>query len=422
MSWSAESLYRIAKEKYLEYGIDTDSAINTLKNVAISINCWQGDDVSGFEKEASSLGGGGILVTGNFPGKPRNIDEFRSDAEKAFSLIPGKKKFALEAMHGDYKGRLEGRDKIEIKHFTSWVQWAKSLNIGIDYNPTFFSHDFTEDGRTLSALNEKIRKYWVEHAVRSREICNYIGSQLKQVCFNNIWIPDGSKDITVNRLKYRLQLLKSLDEIFAKKYPEENMQDSLEPKLFGIGVESYTVGSAEFYLCYAVKNGIQITLDTGHLHPTEVVSDKISAVLPYVKGIQLHVTRGIRWDSDHVPIIAEELVAIMQEIVRANALNKVFIGTDYFDASINRVGAWALGARSVLKALLIALLEPTEKLREYEEEGNYFARLALLENLKSMPWGDVWDYFCESNNTPKEKELINQVMSYENNVLRKRSS
>ncbi len=417
---SIENQYAIAKERYAEHEVDTDKAIKTLKDIAISINCWQGDDVAGFEKENSALGGGGILVTGNFPGKPRNIDEFRKDAEKAFSLIPGKKKFALEAMHGDYKGRLEGRDKIEIKHFISWVEWAKALNVGIDYNPTLFSHDYTEDGRTLSAINEKIRKYWVEHVVRSREICNFIGKELKQVCFNNIWIPDGSKDITVNRLKHRMQLLKSLDEIFAKKYPDENMQDSLEPKLFGIGVESYTVGSLEFYLCYAVKNGLQITLDTGHLHPTEVVSDKISAVIPFVKGVQLHVTRGIRWDSDHVPIITEELVAIMQEIVRANALNKVFIGTDYFDASMNRVGAWALGARSILKALLFALLEPTEKIRKYEEEQNYFARLTMLENLKSMPWGDVWNYFCEINNTPTDDKLIEQVMSYENEVLRKR--
>lgn len=420
MAYSIEQSYNIAKERYASLGVDTDKALKILKDVPISINCWQGDDVSGFEKEDSSLGGGGILVTGNFPGKPRNIDEFRKDAEKAFSMIPGKKKLALEAMHGDYKGKLEGRDKIEIKHFISWVEWAKAVNVGIDYNPTFFSHDYTEDGRTLSAINEKIRKYWIEHAVRSREICNYIGKELGQVCFNNIWIPDGSKDLTINRLKHRMLLLKSLDEIFTKKYPEQNMQDSLEPKLFGIGVESYTVGSLEFYLCYAAKNNVQITLDTGHLHPTEVVSDKISAVIPYVKGVQLHVTRGIRWDSDHVPIITEELLAIMQEIVRADALNKVFIGTDYFDASMNRVGAWALGARSILKALLFALLEPTDKIRQYEEEGNNFAKLALLENLKTMPWGDVWDYFCVINNVACDNDLISQVLKYENEVLRKR--
>ena len=412
--------YMAARERYFALGIDTEKAISTLKDIPISINCWQGDDVAGFERENAALGGGGILVTGNFPGKPKNIDEFRRDAEKAFSLIPGKKKFALQAMHGDFKGKFEGRNKIEPKHFESWVEWAKAQNVGLDFNPTLFSHEYTEDGRTLAAIDESVRKYWVEHVKRSREICSYIGMELGQVCFNNIWIPDGSKDITVNRLKYRLQLLKSLNEIFTKKYADENMQDSLEPKLFGIGVESYTAGSLEFYLSYAVKNGLQITLDTGHLHPTEVVSDKITAVLPFVKGIQLHVTRGVRWDSDHVPIVAEELVAIMQEIVRADALNKVFIGTDYFDASMNRIGAWVLGARSLLKALLIALLEPTEIIRRYEEEKNYFARLALLENLKFMPVGDVWDYFCISSGIVTDEELIGEIMTYEKDVLLKR--
>ena len=420
MADSIKKQYEIAKEKYNSLGVNTDNALEVLKDVPLSLNCWQGDDVGGFEKEASALGGGGILVTGDYPGKPRNIDEFRNDAEKAFSMIPGKKKFALEAMHGDYKGKLAGRDKIEISHFQSWVEWAKKENVGIDINPTLFSHHYNDFGYTVAAINEDVRKYWVEHVVRSREICNYIGQELGQVCFNNIWVPDGSKDNTVNRLKHRMQLIKSLDEMFIKKYSQENMQDSLEPKLFGIGVESYTVGSLEFYLGYASKNDLQITLDTGHLHPTEVVSDKITAILPFVKGIQLHVTRGVRWDSDHVPVIVEELISIMQEIVRAEALDKVFIGTDYFDASINRIGAWVLGARTIIKALLIALLEPTKLIREYEEQGNYFARLAMLEHLKLMPVGSVWDYYCMVNNIATDSQVIGIIMDYEKDVLLKR--
>ena len=323
-------------------------------------------------------------------------------------------------MHGDFGGKFKGRDKIELKHFLSWIDWAKAQKIGLDFNPTLFSHEYTDAGYTLAAIDETIRKYWVEHVNRSRDICNFIGKELGQTCFNNIWIPDGSKDMTVNKLKHRMQLLKSLDEIFAKRYPDINTQESLEPKLFGIGVESYTAGSLEFYLSYAVKNNLQITLDTGHLHPTEVVSDKVTAVLPFVKGIQLHITRGIRWDSDHVPTLSDELVAIMQEIVRADALYKVFIGTDYFDASMNRVGAWVLGARSVLKALLIALLEPTETIRKFEESGNYFATLAMLENLKLISVGDIWDYFCEINGVATDRQIIEIVMSYEKNVLLKR--
>ena len=420
MTISAEKLYTIAKEKYSTLGKDTDNVLKILKDIPVSINCWQGDDVSGFEREGASLGGGGILTTGNYPGRPKNIDDFRKDAEKAFSLIPGKKKFSLQAMHGDFMGKFEGRNKIELKHFRSWIDWAKAQKIGLDFNPTLFSHEYTEYGYTLAAIDETIRKYWVEHVERSREICNYIGKELGHICFNNIWIPDGSKDVTVNRLKHRIQLLKSLDEIFLKSFPETNTQESLEPKLFGIGVESYTAGSLEFYLSYAVKNNLQITLDTGHLHPTELVSDKVTAIVPFVKGIQLHITRGIRWDSDHVPILTDELVAIMQEIVRADALNKVFIGTDYFDASMNRVGAWVLGARSVLKALLIALLEPSEIIRKYEESGNYFARLAMLENLKFLAVGDIWDYFCEFNGVVTDEQLIDDIMSYEKNILLKR--
>jgi len=417
---SGNKLYEIARQKYADLGKDTEEVLKILNSTAIFINCWQGDDVAGFEKENSALGGGGILTTGNFPGKPRNIDEFRQDAAKAFSLIPGTKKLSLQAMHGDYAGKAPGRDKIELKYFLSWIEWAKAQNIGLDFNPTLFSDDYNDAGYTLAAIDEKIRKYWVDHVNNSRDICNAIGKELGWTCYNNIWAPDGSKDSTVNKLKHRIQLLKSLDEIFSKRYPEKNTQESLEPKLFGIGVESYTAGSLEFYLAYAVKNDLQITLDTGHLHPTELISDKITAVLPFVKGIQLHITRGIRWDSDHVPILTDELIAIMQEIVRADALDKVFIGTDYFDASINRMGAWVIGARSVLKALLIALLEPTDVIRKYEESGNYFARLAMFESLKLKSVGDVWDHFCEMNNMPTDDQVIEEVLGYERDVLLKR--
>lgn len=417
---SIVKLYEIAKEKYEKFGVNTDAVINILKSVPLSINCWQGDDLSGFEKKDSSLGGGGILATGNYPGKPKNINEFRKDAEKALSLIPGKKKLALEAIYGDFGGNFDRRDMIEVKHFKSWVDWAKENKVGIDINPTLFSHPYTEDGYTIAATDTKIRKYWVEHVRRCREICNYIGKELKEICFDNLWIPDGSKDITVTRLKHRQNLLRSLDEIFLEKYPDKNMQDSLECKLFGIGVESFTPGSLEFYLGYAVKYDLQITLDTGHFHPTELVSDKISAIIPFIKGIQLHVTRGIRWDSDHVPILNEELIAIMQEIVRAKVLNKVFIGTDYFDASMNRVGAWVLGARDIQKALLIALLEPTELIRKYEEDKNYFVRLALLENMKFMPYGDVWNYYLEANGIANDEKMIDEILKYEKKILFKR--
>jgi L-rhamnose isomerase len=419
MSKNIIDAYKIAKEKYAKFSVDTDKVLETLKKIPVSIQCWQGDDIGGFEKEATSISGG-ILVTGNFPGKPRNIEEFRKDAEKSFSMIPGKKKFALHAMYGDYNWKLKERTDIEISHFKSWVDWAKKNSIGLDFNPTLFAHSFTEDGYTLAASNEKIRKYWVEHVIKSREICNYIGSELREVCFNNIWIPDGSKDITVTRFEHRQNLLKSLDEIFVKKYPEKNMQDSLECKLFGIGAESYTPGSLEFYLSYAVLHGLQVTLDTGHFHPTELISDKISAVLPFVKGVQLHLTRGIRWDSDHIPILVEEIIAIMQEIVRADAFQKVSIGLDYFDATMNRIGAWVIGARNIQKALLIALLEPTKLIRKYEEDKNYFARMAMLENLKFMPFADVWNFYCQTQGVAVDDKYIDEVLDYEKEVLRKR--
>ena len=417
---NTEKRYELAKERFAEFGVDVDQKLKLLSTIPLSINCWQGDDVGGFETEGASLGGGGILCTGNYPGKPRNIDEFSKDAEKAFSLIPGMKKLALEAIYVNFIGTLKDRSQVTPEHYRFWVEWGKKFGYGIDFNPTLFSHPMADSGYTLSSLDKNVRRFWIDHVKNSRRACNYIGRELGQVCVNNIWIPDGSKDITVNRLKHREVLLAAFDEIFSEKYPDENMLDCLESKLFGIGVESYTVGSHELYLGYASKNDIGVVLDTGHFHPTELLSDKISSVALVVKFISLHITRGIRWDSDHVPILTEELVNIMQEIVRSNSLDKVYIGTDYFDASMNRVGAWVIGARSIFKALLVALLEPTEKIRKYEEEGNMFAKLAFFENLKFMPYGDVWNYYCEKNNVLMDNYFIDEIMKYEKEVMSKR--
>ena len=376
--------------------------------------------MGGFEIPSASLSGGGILSTGSYPGKAKDIDELRSDIKKAFSLIPGRKKLNLHAIYGDFKGKAIDRDKITSENFSSWIDWAKKLGVGLDFNPTLFSHPLADSRYTLSSSDKKVRRFWVEHVKRCREISNYIGKELKTPCICNIWIPDGSKDLTVSRLKHREILLKSLDEIFIVDYPEKNMLDALECKLFGIGSETYVVGSHEFYLSYAIKKGKLITFDTGHFHPTELVSDKISAVLPFVKGILLHISRGVRWDSDHVPILTEELIAIMAEIVRANALDRVYIATDFFDASISRIGAWVIGSRAVLKALLFALLEPTPILKDYEDKGNLFARLGLMEALKSMPFGAVWNYYCESVEIPAETEWIDEVLKYEKEVTLKR--
>ena len=420
MNTKIKEAYELARKQYTKYGIDTDDVLNKLKDIPVSINCWQGDDVGGFEGTRDILSGGGILSTGNYPGKAKNINELRSDIEKTFSLVPGRKRLNLHAIYGDFKGKAINRNEILPEHFSSWVDWAKKLSVGIDFNPTLFSHPLAISGYTLSSKDEKVRRFWIEHVKKCREISNYIGRELKIPCIMNIWIPDGSKDLTVSRLEHREILRKSLDEIFTVDYPEDNMLDALECKLFGIGSESYVVGSHEFYLSYAVKKDKLITFDTGHFHPTEIVSDKLSAVLHFVKGILLHISRGVRWDSDHVPILTEELIAIMAEIVRADALSKVYIATDFFDGSINRIGAWVIGARAVLKSLLIALLEPTHILKSYEESGNLFARLGFLEALKSMPFGAVWDYYCESMGVLTETEWIDEVLKYEKEVTSKR--
>lgn len=415
-----EKAYEVAKEQYANLGVDTDKALNQLKNVKISLHCWQADDVGGFETPDATLGGGGIQVTGNYPGKAKSISQLRADIEKVLSLVPGNQRINLHAIYGDFQDIKVDRDQIEVKHFQSWIDWAKKNNLGIDFNPSCFSHPFSNDGFTLSSKNETYRKFWVEHVKRSRKIAAEIGKQLNNPVVNNIWIPDGSKDTPVDRYTHRAILKKSLDEIFSVEYPKEYLKDSVECKLFGIGSESMVVGSHEFYMGYAIKNNKLLCLDNGHFHPTEQVGDKISSILQYLDEILLHVTRGVRWDSDHVVTFNDEIQLIAQEIVRAKALNRVNIGLDYFDASINRIGAYVIGVRAAQLAFLFALLEPTQKLLSYEENGQNFERLAMLEFLKTRSFGAVYDYYCLTNNIPVGDDYIAEIQKYEKEVLVKR--
>ena len=412
--------YESAREQYAQLGVDTDDAINKLDQIKISLHCWQTDDVGGFETPDAELGGGGIQVTGNYPGKARSIGQVRQDLEKVMSLLPGKQRLNLHAIYGDFKGEKVDRDQIELKHFQSWIEWAKKEKTGIDFNPTCFSHPYADDGFTLSSKNEKYRRFWIEHTKRTRKIAAEMGKQLGTPSVNNIWIPDGSKDISVDRNKHRELLKQSLDEIFEEKYPIEYLKDAVESKLFGIGSEAMVVGSHEFYMGYAVKNNKLLTLDNGHFHPTEQVGDKISAVLQFVDEILLHVTRGVRWDSDHVVIFNDEIQYIAQEIVRADLLGRVNIGLDYFDGSLNRIGAYVIGVRAAQLAFLNALLEPTAKLRIFENGGMYFERLALLEVLKTKPFGAVYNYYCQINNVPVAEDYILEIQQYEKDVLSKR--
>jgi len=414
--------YQNAKKQYAALGIDTEEALKKLNQINISLHCWQADDVAGFETPDAELGGGGIQVTGNYPWKAKTINELRSDIEKVMSLLPGKQRLNLHAIYGDFKGEKVDRDKIEIKHFQSWIDWAKKLGIGLDFNPTCFSHPYADDGFTLSSKNETHRKFWVEHVKRTRKIAAEMGKQLGTPSVNNIWVPDGSKDIPVDRNTHRELLKKSLDEIFTEKYPKEYLKDSVECKLFGIGSESMVVGSHEFYMGYAVKNNKLLCLDSGHFHPTEQIGDKISSMLQFVDGLLLHVSRGVRWDSDHVVIFNDELQLIAQEIVRCNAIDRINVGLDYFDGSINRIGAYVIGVRAAQLAFLFALLEPTEKLIQFEEAGKNFERLAFLELLKNKPLGAVYDYYCQVNNIPVGEDYIAEIQKYETEVLSKRES
>ena len=417
-----EEAYQHAKEEYAAIGVDTDAAIKNMNKVAISLHCWQADDVGGFEKPDAVLGGGGIMATGNSPGKARSITQLRQDIEKVMSLLPGKQRLNLHAMYGDFKGEKVDRDQIEVKHFQSWIDWAKRLGIGLDFNPTCFSHPYANDGYTLASKNETYRKFWVEHVKRTRKIAAEMGKQLGTPAGNNIWIPDGSKDIPVDRNAYRVLLKKSLDEIFRETYPKEHLKDTVESKLFGIGSECMVVGSHEFYMGYAVKNNIALCLDTGHFHPTEQVGDKISSVLLFVDELLLHMSRGVRWDSDHVVIFNDEIQFIAQELVRCNALSRVTVGLDYFDASMNRIGAYVIGVRAAQLAFVYALLEPTAKLRAYEEAEKNFERLAMLEVLKTKPFAAVYDYYCLQNNVPIADDYIGEIQEYEKDVLNARIS
>jgi L-rhamnose isomerase len=415
-----EKSYQLAKEQYAAFGVDTDNVLMQLDKINISLHCWQTDDVGGFEKAGAVLGGGGIQATGNFPGKAKTIEQMRADLDKAMSLLPGKQRLNLHAIYGEFGGKLVDRDKIETKHFQGWINWAKERGMGLDFNCTCFSHPYADDGFTLSSKNSKIRKFWVEHTKRCRNIGAEMGKQLGTPTVHNIWVPDGSKDTPVDRSTLRKLLKKSLDEIFEVEYPKKYLKDSIESKLFGIGSESMVVGSYDFYLGYAIKNNKLITLDNGHYHPTEQVGDKISSILLYVDEILLHLTRGVRWDSDHVLTLNDELMLITQEIIRANALKRVNVGLDFFDASLNRIGAYVIGTRSAQMAFMYAMLEPLDTLVRFENEGNNFERLAFLELQKSMPFGAVYDYYCMINNVPTGQDYVNEIMKYEKNVLSKR--
>jgi L-rhamnose isomerase len=411
--------FSLAKERYAEFGVDAAQALKTLETIPISLHCWQGDDVGGFENIGGGLGGG-LVATGNYPGKARTPDELRADLDKAFSVIPGKHRLNLHAFYGEFSGKKVDRDQITPDHFKNWMAWAKKNGLGLDFNPTCFSHPKAADGFTLSHRDKNIRQFWVEHCIRSREIGAAMGKALGKTCVTNVWIPDGMKDTPADRNSPRERLAQSLDQVFARKISPEYNLDSVEPKLFGIGSESYVVGSHEFYLGYVVDRKKLLCLDAGHYHPTEGISDKISSVLQFLPEILLHVSRGVRWDSDHVVILNDDLLAIAREIVANGFLKRVHIGLDYFDASINRVAAWTIGTRNMLRALLIALLEPTEKLRAAENKGDFTTRLALQEEIKTLPFGAVWDYYCESKSVPVGEDWLAEVKRYEKEVLSKR--
>ncbi len=405
--------YESAKELYANFGIDTEDALTKLSDITVSVHCWQGDDVGGFDSEDALSGG--IQTTGNYPGKARSPEELMADIDKAFSLIPGKKKLNLHACYAIFDGNRADRDALRPEHFAKWVEFAKERNIGIDFNPTFFSHPMVKDGLTLSSPDENVRKFWVEHGKRCVELSDYFAKETGYPCVMNIWIPDGYKDIPADRMSPRLRFKKSLDEILETPYDKNNVYITLESKVFGIGLESYTVGSAEFCLSYSIQNGIVPLMDNGHYHPTELVSDKIPSMLAFSDKIALHITRGVRWDSDHVIILDDETKEIAKEIVRNDALDRVFIATDYFDASINRISAWVTGVRNVQKALLFALLQPSKKMQALQDEANFTELMILSEEMKMMPLGDIWAEFLSRQNV--DNCYLNSIKEYEEKVL-----
>lgn len=409
------SAYALAQERYAALGVDTDQALARLGQISLSLHCWQGDDVAGFESPSGELSGG-IAATGNYPGKARSADELRRDLDQAYGLLPGKHRLNLHAIYAETDGKVE-RNRLEPKHFAAWVDWAKANGHGIDFNPTCFGHSLAESGFTLASYDADVRQFWIEHCIASRKIGEHFGRELGTPCVTNIWIPDGFKDTPVDRLTPRRLLKESLDQILAAPIDRQHNLDAVESKLFGLGSESYVVGSHEFYLGYALSNDVLLCLDSGHFHPTESIADKLSSVLLYVREALLHISRGVRWDSDHVVALSDETQALLQEIVRNNLLDRVHIGLDFFDASINRVAAWVIGARNVQRAALLALLEPIDELREAERSGDYTTRLALLEELKGMPWAAVWDYFCLQHDVPVGRHYLNQIRSYETQEL-----
>ncbi len=416
---SIAKAFAMARERYADFGVDAERALRRLRQFSISIHCWQGDDVRGFEPGPFELGGG-LAVTGSYPGRARTANELRSDLEQALALIPGKHRVNLHASYGEFGSQRVDRNQIGPEHFGRWIEWAKEQKLGLDFNPTFFGHPRAADGLTLAHPDKAIRQFWIEHGKRSREIGAAFGKALVTPCITNFWIPDGYKDTPADRAGPRERLTESLDTIFANRISPGLNHDSLEPKLFGIGSESYVVGSHEFYLGYAITRKKLLCLDSGHFHPTESIADKISAVLQFVPEILLHVSRGVRWDSDHVVTFTEELQATAREIAANGLDNRVHIGLDYFDATINRVAAWIIGSRAVLRALLQALLEPTERLRSAEKAKDYTTRLALQEECKAMPAGAVWDYYCEEEEVPMGEQWISEVKRYEQNILVKR--
>lgn len=411
-----EQAYAMAHERYASVGVDTALALETLSHVALSLHCWQGDDVGGFESTGGELGGG-LAATGNYPGKARNADELRSDLDQAYRLIPGSHRLNLHAIYAETGGSKVERDALRPEHFARWVDWAGQNDHGLDFNPTLFSHPLAESGFTLSSYDPGVRRFWIDHCIACREIGASFGRALGKTCVTNIWIPDGYKDTPADRSAPRQLLKESLNTILAQKLDPRYNLDAVEPKLFGIGSESYVTGSMEFYLGYAIANRILLCLDAGHFHPTEGIADKLSSVLLYLDEVLLHVSRGVRWDSDHVVTLTDDLQAIAQQIVRGGYLGRVHIGLDYFDASINRVAAWVIGARNTLRALLMALLEPYEQMRSLEQAGDFTARLALMEEQKSLPFGAVWDYFCWQQGAPVGAGWLDVVKTYEKEVL-----
>lgn len=411
--------YREAREKYGELGVDTEKALEELQKFQLSLHCWQGDDVQGFEWQEISFEGSGLQVTGHYPGRARNAAELRQDLEKALSLIPGHHRVNLHSIYGEFNGPVE-RNEYEPAHFRGWVEWAKALNIKLDFNATCFNHPKAASGLTLSHPRKEIRKFWVEHVKCCRKIAAFFGRELKSYSIHNLWIPDGLKDIPSDRWLYRQLLYDSLEEIFELEFSQTLLKDSLESKLFGLGSEAFVVGSHEFYLAYALKKGKMVCLDLGHFHPTELVADKLSAILQVSSELLLHISRGLRWDSDHVVIGNDELDTLAEEIINSPIPEKIHLALDYFDASMNRVGAWVLGARSTLRSLLRALLLPWERIKQAELAGESLVKLAWRQVARDLPLGAVWDYYCLNHNVPPENMWLAEVKDYEEQVLSQR--